>query len=97
MNLNMLLKLGNMICAYADFAKFIYKKQDICSQPKNPKKPQICLEKFEYGNRLSSLPYVAHLLFLVQLFVLIYEIYLNFDLGSLALLSILFINILIVI
>ena len=34
MNLNMLLKLGNLICAHADFAKFIYKISDICSQPR---------------------------------------------------------------
>ena len=34
MNLNMLLKLGNMICAHVDFAKFIYKALGICSQPK---------------------------------------------------------------
>ena len=32
MNLNMLLKLGNLICVHADFAKFIYKALDICSQ-----------------------------------------------------------------
>ena len=32
MNLNMSLKLGNMICAHADFAKFFYKTLDICSQ-----------------------------------------------------------------
>ena len=32
MNLNMPLKLGNLICAHADFAKFIYKTMDICSQ-----------------------------------------------------------------
>ena len=32
MNLNMSLKLGNLICAHADFAKFIYKTLDICSQ-----------------------------------------------------------------
>ena len=32
MNLNMPLKLGNLICAHADFAKFIYKTLDICSQ-----------------------------------------------------------------
>ena len=37
MNLNMLLKLGNLICAYADFAKFIYKTFDICSQQKKKK------------------------------------------------------------
>ena len=35
MNLNMLLKLGNLICAHADFAKFIYKTLDICSQQNN--------------------------------------------------------------
>ena len=34
----MLLKLGNLICAYADFAKFIYKILDICSQQKKKKK-----------------------------------------------------------
>ena len=28
----MLLKLGNLICAHADFEKFIYKILDICSQ-----------------------------------------------------------------
>ena len=32
MNLNMSLKLGNLICAHADFAKFNYKTLDICSQ-----------------------------------------------------------------
>ena len=32
MNLNMSLKPGNLICAHADFAKFIYKTLDICSQ-----------------------------------------------------------------
>ena len=37
MNSNMLLKLGNLICAHADFAKFIYKILDICSQQKNKK------------------------------------------------------------
>ena len=31
----MLLKLGNLICAHADFAKFIYKTLDICSQENN--------------------------------------------------------------
>ena len=29
MNLNMFLKLGNRVCAHADFAKFIYKILDI--------------------------------------------------------------------
>ena len=32
MNLNMSLKLENLICAHADFAKFIDKTLDICSQ-----------------------------------------------------------------
>ena len=36
MNFNMSLKLGNLICAHADFAKFIYKTIDICSQPLFP-------------------------------------------------------------
>ena len=67
MNLNMLLKLGNLICAHAGFAKFNYKILDICIQPKkNLKKKKdtymytkihICLEKSEYHN--------LHLLFLV--------------------------------
>ena len=34
MKLNMLLKRGNLICAHADFTKFIYKILDICSQQK---------------------------------------------------------------
>ena len=32
MNLNISLKLGNLISAHADSAKFIYKTLDICSQ-----------------------------------------------------------------
>ena len=40
MNSNMLLKLGNLICAHADFAKFIYKTLDICSQQKKKKKKE---------------------------------------------------------
>ena len=75
MNLNMLLRLGNLICAYVDFAKFIYKTLDICSQ-----------RLFPFALRYTF-P------FLVQLFVGIYGIYLKFDLGPLALISILFINI----
>ena len=75
MNLNMLLKLGNLICAHADFAKFIYKTLDICSQQNNNNnnnnnnnmytKIHICLGKSEYHNCFSRLPYVVHLLFLV--------------------------------
>ena len=79
MNLNMSLKLGNLICAYADFAKFIYKILGICSQ-----------HVFS-----SALLYLFP--FLVYLFIGIYGIYLKFDLGPLALISILFINIAIVI
>ena len=37
MNLNMLLKLGNLICAHADFAKFIKKTLDVCNQQKEKK------------------------------------------------------------
>ena len=51
MNLNMLLKHGNLVCAYADFAKFIYEILDICSQQKNKTKKtkiHICLGKSEY-------------------------------------------------
>ena len=36
----MLLKHGNLVCAYADFAKFIYEILDICSQQKNKTKKQ---------------------------------------------------------
>ena len=72
----MLLKLGNLICAHADFAKFIYKTLDICSQQKKDNnnnnintyiytKIHICLGKSEYHNCFSRLPYVVHLLFLV--------------------------------
>ena len=35
MFLNMLLKLANLVCAHADFAKFIYKTLDISSQQNN--------------------------------------------------------------
>ena len=78
MNLNMSLKLENLICAHADFAKFIYKTLDICSQRLSP----------------FALPYTFP--FLVSLFVGIYGIYLKFDLGPFALISILFIYIAIV-
>ena len=44
----------------------------------------ICLGKSEYHNRFSRLPYVVHLLLLVQLFVGIYGIYLKFDFVSVA-------------
>ena len=40
MNLNMLLKRGNLICAHADFAKFVYKILDICSRQKKQKNKQ---------------------------------------------------------
>ena len=75
----MSLKLENLICAHADFAKFIYKTLDICSQ-----------RLFPFALRYTFT-------FLVQLFVGIYGIYLKFDLGPLAVSSILFINIAIVI
>ena len=38
MNLDMLLKLGNLICDHVDFPKFIHKILDICSQPKKKEK-----------------------------------------------------------
>ena len=44
MNLNMLLKLGNQICAHAD-AKFTYKILDIFSQQKKKKKKK---RKYKY-------------------------------------------------
>ena len=105
MNLNMLLKLGNLICAYTDFAKFIYKILDIGNQQNNNNnnnntymytKIHICLGKSEYHNCFSRLPYVVYSLFLVWLFVGIYGVYLKFDLGPLGLISISFINIAIV-
>ena len=71
MNFKMLLKLENLICADADFAKFIYKTLDSCSQQMNNDniyvytKMHICLGKSEYHNRFYRLPYVVHLLFLV--------------------------------
>ena len=37
MNVNLLLKLQNLIFAHAEFAKFIYKLLDICSQSKRKK------------------------------------------------------------
>ena len=49
-----------LICASADFPKFICKRLDICSHQKN----HICLGKSEYHNRFfSRLPYVGHLFF----------------------------------
>ena len=54
MNLNMLLKLGNLICAHADNAKFIYKPRNICSQPKKKYIKtiiviiHICVQKYIY-------------------------------------------------
>ena len=71
MNFKMLLKLENLICAHADFAKFIYKTLDSCSQQMNNDniyvytKMHIYLGKSEYHNRFYRLPYVVHLLFLV--------------------------------
>ena len=47
MNINMLLKLRNLICAHRDFAKFIYKILNICSQQKKNimyTKIHICLK-----------------------------------------------------
>ena len=53
MNLNVPLKLRNLICAHADFAKFTYKILDICSQQKKHiyTKIHIHLAKSEYHNR----------------------------------------------
>ena len=79
MNLSMSLKLGKLTCAYTDFAKFMYKMLDICSE-----------RFFSFALRYTF-P------FLVWLFVGIYGIYLKFDSAPLALISILFINIAIVI
>ena len=47
MNLNMLLKLGNLICAHAGFVKFIHKKNTYMYT-----KTHICLEKSEYRHAL---------------------------------------------
>ena len=59
MNLNMLLKLRNLICTHTDFAKIIFKVLNICSQQKKKKKKKtymytkihICLGKSEYHNQ----------------------------------------------
>ena len=96
----MLLKLGNLICPHAGFAKFIYKILDICSQYK--KWIYVYKNIYVWKNQnimivFSRLAYVVHLLFLVWLFVGIYGIYLKFDLGPLAFISISFINIAIVV
>ena len=77
MNINMLLKLRNLICAHGDFAKFIYKILNICSQQKKNtymSKNQNIIIVF------SRSPYVVHLLILVPLFVEIYGINLKLDL-----------------
>ena len=67
-DLNMLLKLGNLICAHADFAKFIYKLLDICSQQEKNTymytKIHICLGKSEYHNRFFLFPLRCTLTFL---------------------------------
>ena len=74
----MSLKLGNLICAHGDFAKFIYKTLDVCSQ-----------RLFPFALRYTF-PFL-------ELYVGIYGIYLKFDLRPLALITIFFINIAIVI
>ena len=51
MNLNMSLKLGNLICAHADFAKFMHKLLHICSQ-----------RFFSFALRLHFLSLVSYLL-----------------------------------
>ena len=51
------------------------------------KKIHVYLGKSEYHNRFFSFVLVVHLVFLVQLFVAIYGIYLKFDLGPLALIN----------
>ena len=64
----MLLKHGNLVCAYADFAKFIYEILDICSQQKNKTKKQKYIYVSENHNIMivfSRLRYVVHLLLLV--------------------------------
>ena len=65
MNLNMLLKLGKLICAHPDFAKFIYKILDICSQQKKKKKKKkekkkihICIRKYIYVHENQNITIV---------------------------------------
>ena len=67
MNLNMLVKLRNLIYAQGDFAKFIYKILDICSQQK--KIHNVYKNTFMSKNQniiivFSRSPNVVHLLFL---------------------------------
>ena len=83
----MLLNFGNLICAHADFAKFIYEILGICSQQKR-KKIHVCLGKSEYHK--CFFPFALRCTFT-------FGIFLEFDLGPLALISILFINIAVVI
>ena len=81
-NLNTLLKLGNLICAHADFVKFIYKLLDICSQQKKKR---------------NFFPFTLRCTFTFPCLGISYGIYLYFDLQPWALISVLFINIAIVI
>ena len=79
MNLNMLLKLGNLICAHADNVKFIYKPRNICSQQKKNiitiiviilyvyKNVYVCLGKSEYHN--SIFPFALGSTFTLPCFI----------------------------
>ena len=68
MNLNMSLKLENLIYGHADFAKFIYKILDIFRQQKNKKtcaytKIHMCLAKSEYQNRFFPVCFALYIYF----------------------------------
>ena len=87
-----ILKLEILICTYADFAKFIYKILDICRPQKN-----ICPGQSEYHNRFFPISVSCTFTFPCLVIYLSLWNYLIFDLGPLAFISMLFINVDIVI
>ena len=85
----MLLKLENLICAHAGFAKFIYKMLDISSQQKknnnnNTKtylytKINMCPEKLEYHNRFF--PFALHCTFTFLCLLICWNLWNLFQIG----------------
>ena len=73
----MSLKLGNLICAHADFAKFIYKILDICSLQKKKKEKHICIQKSEYHNRFF--PFASRYTFAFPSIVVCWNLWNLFD------------------
>ena len=71
----MSLKLGNLIGAHADFAKFIYKILDICNQQKKNK--NLCIQKLEYHNRFF--PFALRYTFTFPSLVICWNLWNLFD------------------